>query len=273
MEISRITGQDRTAVMGILNITPDSFSDGGQYFSMDKALYRAESMVAEGAAILDIGGESTRPGSDSVGVREEIDRVIPVIEAVIKNMDVYVSCDTSKPEVASSAVKAGACMINDVAGFNDPGMRQAAAAAAAAVCIMHMSGTPRTMQSAPEYDDAAAEIKEFLHSRAALCEEDGIPAGNIIIDPGIGFGKTLEHNLRLLASIELLGAGRYPVMIGASRKSFLGMLLDIPVDERMPASIGIAGWCAVKGARIVRVHDVKETKQVLDIVAAVSNYE
>jgi len=272
MEISRITGSEGTAVMGILNITPDSFSDGGRYCSVDKALYRAEAMALEGAAIIDVGGESTRPGSTGVSVEEESDRVIPVIEAVVKNLDIHVSCDTAKPEVAGLALESGACMINDVTGFGESLMRKTAAGHGAAVCIMHMSGAPRTMQEAPVYSDAPQEIRGFLYERATLCESDGIPRENIIIDPGIGFGKRLDHNLQLLNKTGYFSE-QYPVLIGASRKSFIGMLLDIPVGKRMPASVAVACWSAVKGACVVRVHDVKETRQALDIIAAVSKYE
>jgi dihydropteroate synthase len=259
----------RPAIMGILNITPDSFSDGGVYFSADAARAGAEAMVAAGADILDIGGESTRPGAASVPVQEELDRVIPVLEALRDTVEVPLSVDTSKPEVMRAAVAAGAGMINDVNALQAPGAMAAAAEAAVPVCLMHMQGQPRTMQQAPRYRDVVAEVRDFLRQRAEACRQAGIPAERIVIDPGFGFGKSLSHNLSLLKHLEVFRELGYPLLVGLSRKSMLGQILDAPVTERLYASLAVGLMAAMAGARIIRVHDVGETRQVLQVYQAV----
>jgi dihydropteroate synthase len=258
--------------MGILNVTPDSFFDGGKYFNPKDALERARLMIQQGADIIDVGGESTRPGSSEVPIEEEINRVSTIIKQIKDNFSVKVSCDTSKPEVAAEAVASGADMINDVRGFRDPLMRKVAAETGAFVCIMHMRGNPDTMQNKPHYSDVLAEIKDFLYNQARVCEEDGIAPENIFIDPGIGFGKTLEHNLKILANADYFNE-KYPVLIGASRKSFLDKLLGIPVEERLPGSLAVAGFCVLKNVSILRVHDVKETKEVIEVIRALKENE
>lgn len=257
--------------MGILNVTSDSFFDGGKYLNQGDAFKRACRMVEEGADIIDVGGESTRPGVGEVPAEKEIKRVIPVIEKIKKELNVKISCDTSKYEVAERALEAGADMINDVRGFRDPEMRRVACNSNAAICIMHMQGNPRTMQNNPVYKDVISEIKDFLYTQAEICKEDSINTDNIIIDPGIGFGKTLEHNLKILANIELFD--KYPVMVGASRKSFLEKLLNAPVEERLPGSLSAAAYCALKNVSILRVHDVKPTKDVVKAIKALKEKE
>lgn len=253
------------AIMGILNVTADSFYDGGRYMNRDCALERARQMVREGADIIDVGGESTRPGSSGVPLDEELRRVIPVISSISEELDIKISCDTSKPEVASQALQAGAHIINDVTGFSNPEMRSVAASHGAVVCVMHMQGTPRTMQESPSYIDVVSEIKDYLYMRAGLCEESGIDRSSIIIDPGIGFGKTLEHNLRILSNIGSF-SGKYPVMIGASRKSFLENLFGDPPRQRLAGSLAAAGYTALNGVSILRVHDVIQTYQTVRLV-------
>jgi dihydropteroate synthase len=253
--------------MGVLNVTPDSFSDGGVH--ADRELEAALGMVAEGAAIVDIGGESTRPGADPVSLDEELERVIPVIEALRRESDVWISVDSSKPEVMTSAVAAGADLINDVRALREPGAMEAAAASGAAVCLMHMQGEPRSMQQAPAYDDVVAEVWSFLEGRIVACEAAGIPSERIGIDPGIGFGKTLEHNLTLLRATDALVAAGRPVLIGVSRKSMFGKLLDREVGERLPASLAAGLYAVGQGAKILRVHDVRETVDALRVVTAI----
>lgn len=256
-------------VMGILNLTPDSFSDGGRFNAPERALVRAREMVKEGASIIDVGGESTRPGAPDVSVEEELARVVPMIEAIAKFIDVPVSVDTSKPEVMRAAVAAGAGLINDVRALRAPGALEAAADLGVPVCLMHMQGQPRTMQAAPEYRDVVAQVREFLLERAAACQKAGIPRERILLDPGFGFGKTLEHNLRLLGATESFAATGYPLLVGMSRKSMIGQILDgAPVGERLHGSVAAALIAATKGARILRVHDVKPTAQALRVLAA-----
>ncbi len=256
-------------VMGILNLTPDSFSDGGRFNAPDRAIMRAREMVAEGAAIIDVGGESTRPGAPDVSIEEELGRVVPVIEAIASELAVPVSVDTSKPEVMRAAVAAGAGIINDVRALQEPGAREAAADLGVPVCLMHMQGRPRTMQDAPQYGDVVAEVRDFLLARAAACESAGIPRDRILLDPGFGFGKTLEHNLRLLAATDELVATGYPVLVGMSRKSMIGQILEgAPVEERLHGSVAAALIAAMKGARILRVHDVKPTADALRVFTA-----
>ena len=259
------------AVMGILNVTPDSFSDGGRFAARDDALRQADCMLADGADILDIGGESTRPGATGVGVDEELDRVIPVIEALAGITDKPVSIDTSKAGVMRAAVAAGASMINDVRALREEGALAAAAEAGVPVCLMHMQGQPRTMQQDPDYVDVVGEIEQFLTERVAACVEAGIPRGHIVLDPGFGFGKTVAHNVELLANLRQLTRSGLPVLAGLSRKSTLGKITGRDVDERVPASIAAAVIAVTNGASIVRVHDVAETVDALKVLTAVLN--
>ena len=260
----------RTAqIMGILNVTPDSFSDGGRFAGRDAALRRAERMVAEGAAIIDVGGESTRPGAEAVGVEEELERVIPVIEAIAAELPVPVSVDTSKAEVMRAAVAAGAGMINDVAALRGEGALAAAAGCNVPVCLMHMQGEPRTMQKSPHYDDVVNDVHAFLAERKAACVAAGIAAERVLVDPGFGFGKTLEHNLRLMKAVERFN-DLGPVLVGVSRKSMIGAILDdAPVEQRLNGSVALAAFAASKGARILRVHDVKESAEAVRVINAV----
>jgi dihydropteroate synthase len=260
----------RARVMGILNVTPDSFSDGGDFATREAALRHARQMVADGADLIDVGGESTRPGAPPVSVAEELDRVIPVIEALASELAVPVSVDTSKPEVMRAAVAAGAGLINDVAALRRPGALAAAAALRVPVCLMHMQGEPGTMQQDPAYGDVVAEVAAFLAGRLAACEAAGIPRERLLVDPGFGFGKTLAHNLALLRGLPRLASLGVPVLAGLSRKSMIGALLGgVPVGERLHGSVAAAVLAVERGAAIVRVHDVGPTVQALRIVAAV----
>jgi dihydropteroate synthase len=254
--------------MGVLNVTADSFSDGGRFRHLDAALAHGAALVAEGAAIVDVGGESTRPGAEPVGLQEELDRVVPVVEALASRLGAVISVDTMKPEVMTEAVKAGAGLINDVLALRAPGALDSAAASGAAVCLMHMQGTPRTMQTEPDYDDVAGEVGRFLHARAAACEAAGIAADRICIDPGFGFGKNLEHNLQLLAALPRLTAGRWPVLVGLSRKSMLGKLTGRAVTDRLAGSVALATIATLHGARIVRAHDVAATRDAVAVAWA-----
>lgn len=254
--------------MGILNITPDSFSDGGRFTALDAALVHAQQMATDGAAIIDIGGESTRPGAESVTEQEEIDRVVPVIEALHSTVDVPISVDTSKPGVMRAAVAAGAVMINDVRALQAEGALDAAAQLQQAVCLMHMRGQPATMQEAPRYDDVVAEVTQFLSVRVAECLQAGLGKDLIAVDPGFGFGKTTADNIELLANLrQLLDIG-VPLMIGVSRKSTLGAITGREVDGRLPASIAAAVIAVERGAHIVRAHDVAETVDALRVARA-----
>ena len=259
----------RPGVMGVLNVTPDSFSDGGDFFGVDRALHRAERMVEEGADILDIGGESTRPGAASVSVREEIERVVPVIEALGPRVSVPVSVDTSKPEVMRAAVNAGAGMINDVRALREPGALETAVEARVPVCLMHMQGEPRTMQAAPVYRAVVSEVRDFLRRRIEVCVNAGMAPDRIIVDPGFGFGKTLTHNLALLAGLGELCSLGSPILVGLSRKSMIGTLTARPVAERLAGSLAAAVLAVERGARLVRVHDVAATVDALRVVRAV----
>lgn len=259
----------RTRVMGILNVTPDSFSDGGEFLSLDRALRRALAMVEEGAAIIDVGGESTRPGAQPVPEAEELDRVIPVIEALAGTLSVPISVDTSKPGVMEAAARAGAGMINDVYALRRPGAIEAARATALPVCLMHMQGEPRTMQQDPRYGDVVGEVKRFLAQRMKACTAAGIPRERIIVDPGFGFGKTLAHNvglLRRLGEFQDLGV---PVLVGISRKSMLARVAGAPAMGRLYPSVAAAVIAAINGARIVRAHDVGPAVEALAMVDAV----
>ena len=261
-------------VMGVLNVTPDSFSDGGQFNSIDAALTQAERMVKDGASIIDVGGESTRPGAADVSAQEELDRVIPVIEVLSSNLDVVLSVDTSTPEVISSARAAGAHLINDVRALQKEGALKAAVEAQLPVCLMHMQGKPETMQANPEYGEVNDEVHDFLRDRIKACHQAGISLNQILIDPGFGFGKTLEHNIALLSELESLKALGAPILVGLSRKSMIGSLLnDRAVDGRLHGSISAATIAALRGADVLRVHDVKETVDALKIVAAVKEFE
>ncbi len=256
-------------VMGILNITPDSFSDGGRYLRPEPALARARQMVAEGAAIIDIGGESTRPGATAVDEQEELERVVPLVEKLATELPVPISVDTSKPAVMKAAVAAGAGLINDVYALRLPAAVETAAALGVPVCLMHMRGEPRTMQEAPHYDDVVAEVMTFLAQRVAVCEAAGIGRERLLLDPGFGFGKAMPHNLLLLRRLTELGALGLPLLVGLSRKSMIGALLDASAQERLHGSVAAAVIAAWQGANVVRVHDVKATVDAMKIVAAV----
>ncbi len=255
-------------VMGVLNVTPDSFSDGGQYLQLDAALRRAEIMVAQGAALVDVGGESTRPGAAPVSVQEELDRVLPVVERLARELPVPISVDTSKPEVMRETALAGAGLINDVRALQMPGALAAAAASGLPVCLMHLRGDPTTMQQEPVYADVVAEVRDFLAERVCACEAAGIARERILVDPGFGFGKTLEHNLNLLRHLDRFTDLAAGVLVGISRKSMIGALLDAPAGERLAGSLAAAVIAVWRGARIIRVHDVRETAQALRVCAA-----
>lgn len=256
-------------VMGVLNLTPDSFSDGGQYLNIEAALNRAREMVAEGADLIDVGGESTRPGAEPVPAQAELDRVIPVIERLHRDIDCAVSIDTVKPTVMRAACAAGAAMINDVSALGADGALEAARNSGAAVCLMHKQGEPRTMQQAPYYADVVTEVRSFLLDRAGQCEAAGIERDAIVIDPGFGFGKRLEHNLVLLARLETLADAGYPVLVGLSRKSMFGQIVGAPVDQRLAAGLAAATIAVLKGAAIVRTHDVRQTRDAVAVAAAI----
>lgn len=264
---------DVPAVMGILNVTPDSFSDGGRFAGRDSALRQAEAMSRDGAAIIDVGGESTRPGATDVSEQEELDRVLPVIEAVVDAVDVPVSIDTSKPAVMRAAVGAGAAMINDIRALREDGALEAAVELQRPVCLMHMQGQPRTMQRQPGYGDVVAEVAEFLAERVRACAAAGLAEDKIIVDPGFGFGKTPRHNIELLANLRQLRSVGRPILVGLSRKSTLGELTGRDVGDRLPASIAAAVFAVVEGAQIVRVHDVRETVDAMRVTAAVLELE
>ena len=256
-------------IMGVINVTPDSFSDGGRYATLDAALRQGERLAAEGADILDVGGESTRPGADEVGVAEEIDRVVPVIAALARHLDLPLSVDTNKPEVMRAAVAAGAGLINDIYALRRPGALAAAAELAVPVCLMHMRGTPETMQQAPRYTDPVAEVSAFLEERLAACAAVGIPRQRLLLDPGFGFGKTLAHNLALLAGLPTLAALGQPLLVGLSRKSMIGALTGREVGERLAGSLAAAVLAVERGARVIRVHDVAATRDALRVALAV----
>jgi dihydropteroate synthase len=255
-------------VMGVLNVTPDSFSDGGRFADVNAAVAHALRMIEEGAALIDVGGESTRPGAPAVDADEEIRRVVPVIEALAARTDVPISVDTSKPAVMTAAVRAGATLINDVRALREPGALEAAAASGAAICLMHMQGEPRTMQVDPRYGDVVTEVRDFLRERAERCIAAGIAADRVVIDPGIGFGKRLEHNLALLAGLPVLVALGWPVLVGVSRKSMFGTLLGRALDERVAGGVAMATAAVLSGARIVRTHDVAPTVDAVKVAVA-----
>jgi len=255
--------------MGILNVTPDSFSDGGQFFSQASAIAQAEAMVMAGVDIIDVGGESTRPGADDVAMEQELERVVPVIEAICQRFDTVVSIDSSKAEVIREACSVGAGMINDVRALREPGALSAALSAGVPVCLMHMQGQPRTMQAAPRYNDVLTEVADFLRQRVRCCVEAGIAESQILIDPGFGFGKNLEHNLTLITGLEALSCIA-PVVAGLSRKRMLGQILGDDTVDRTVASTTAALLCIQHGAQIVRVHDVEPMVQALSVHRAVN---
>ena len=255
-------------IMGILNVTPDSFSDGGQFFGEDVALKQAKQMVVDGATVVDVGGESTRPGATVVSVEREIERVIPVIEAIESEIDVVISIDTSKPEVMRAAIAAGAGLINDVQALRVNGALDAAFELEVPVCLMHAQGTPKTMQERPHYEDVVAEVTSFLLERVEICEAHGIKRDKLIVDPGFGFGKRARHNLRLMKYLERIVHLDLPVLVGISRKSIIGELLNVSMEERLSGSLAMASLAVWKGAKLIRTHDVKETAQAVNL----SNY-
>lgn len=262
-------------IMAVLNTTPDSFSDGGQLYGnsdcldMSLVLGRVETLIVEGADIVDVGGESTRPNSVPVSADEELDRVVPIIEGITANFDVPISVDTSTPVVIQESAAAGAAMINDVRALQRPEALVAAASTGLPVCLMHMAGEPETMQGDPRYKDVVKEVKEFLLTRVNACEQAGIARHNILLDPGFGFGKTLEHNLTLFRALPELGSLGFPLLVGVSRKSMIGAILDKPVDQRMVGSVALAMLAAQQGVGVLRVHDVAATVDALKIMNAV----
>jgi len=258
---------DRPVVMGVINVTPDSFSDGGQFLELPAALARAQELVAEGAAIVDVGGESTRPGAAPVDESEELRRVIPLIERLAGSLAVPVSVDTCKPAVMRRVIAAGASLVNDVSALRAAGALAAVAESGAAVCLMHMQGEPRTMQDAPHYDDVVAEVRAFLKARVAACEQAGIPRSRLVVDPGFGFGKSLEHNLALLRGMPEFASDGLPVLAGLSRKRMIGALTGRADGDRLAGSLAAAVIASMNGARIIRAHDVRETVDALRIVA------
>ncbi|WP_353244070.1 dihydropteroate synthase [Providencia sp.] len=253
-------------VMGILNVTPDSFSDGGTHNRYHDALEHVAKMVQEGATIIDIGGESTRPGAAEVSVSEELDRVVPVVEAIAKRFDVWISVDTSKAQVMAEAAKAGMHIINDIRSLHEPDALSVAAQTGLPVCIMHMQGQPRTMQEAPDYENVVREVQAYLDGEITRCVAAGIERQQIILDPGFGFGKNLSHNYQLLANLEQFHNFGLPLLAGMSRKSMIGQLLNVPPQERLAGSLSCAVIAAMQGAHIIRVHDVKETVQAMQVV-------
>ncbi|EGU40696.1 dihydropteroate synthase [Vibrio scophthalmi LMG 19158] len=273
----KITANNKTLdlsqhhVMAILNVTPDSFSDGGQFHSLDKALMQAEKMIKAGVSIIDIGGESTRPGAPDVTLEEELARVIPVIKAIRAKYDVWISIDTSKAEVMRQAIAAGADIINDVRSLREPGALEVAAHAGLPICLMHMQGQPRSMQTNPHYDDLLQEVGDFLQERIDACEAVGIAREQLILDPGFGFGKTLAHNYQMLAHLERFHQFNLPLLAGMSRKSMLFKLLDKAPSECVAASVSCATIAAMKGAQIIRVHDFEQTLDAVKVVSATLN--
>ncbi len=264
-----IISTGKTRIMGVLNVTPDSFSDGGQFMDTATAVAHARTMVAEGAHIIDVGGESTRPGASPVSAEQEIARVVPVVEALARELDVCISVDTSKPQVITAAVRAGASLVNDVRALQEPGALEAAAETDAWICLMHMQGQPRTMQANPRYNAVLTDVRDFLLDRVRVCVNAGIERERLILDPGFGFGKTLENNLDLLANLGVLQATGHPVLVGVSRKSMIGTITGRDAGERVHGSVAAAVIAAMQGAAIVRVHDVAATADGLKICEAV----
>ncbi len=255
-------------VMGILNVTPDSFSDGGRHNRIDLALKHAQAMIAAGATILDIGGESTRPGAAEVSEDEELSRVVPVVDAISQRMEVWISVDTSKAAVIRETAKAGAHLINDIRSLQEPGALSAAAASGLPVCLMHMQGQPKTMQHAPRYENLINEVNTYFSEQIARCMSAGISKSQLLLDPGFGFGKNLTHNYQLLARLAEFHHFGLPLLVGMSRKSMVGQLLQVPPEQRVTGSVACAVIAAMQGAQIIRVHDVKETVEAMRIVEA-----
>ena len=268
---NRVLDLAHTHVMGILNVTPDSFSDGGRFAALDAALRHAEAMVQAGATLIDVGGESTRPGAPVVSPQAELDRVAPVVERIARELDVIISVDTSAPMVMTEVARLGAGLINDVRSLRREGALQAAAATGLPVCLMHMLGEPGDMQDNPHYDDLVGEVSAFLADGMARCAAVGIGPERIVLDPGFGFAKTLQHNLSLFKHMEALHALGRPLLVGVSRKSMVGQTLGRPVAERLYGSLALAALAMTKGARILRVHDVAETVDVVRMIAAVDS--
>ncbi|RRV13857.1 dihydropteroate synthase [Stutzerimonas xanthomarina] len=266
---SRVLDLSRPHVMGILNVTPDSFSDGGRFAEREAALRHAEAMAVAGATLIDVGGESTRPGARAVSPTEELERVAPIIEMIARELDVVVSVDTSTPAVIRECARLGAGLINDVRSLQRDGALDAAADAGLPVCLMHMRGEPGDMQRDPRYDDVVEEVCSFLEQRMGACAAAGIPRDRIVLDPGFGFAKTLSHNLVLFRRMEVLHRLGRPLLVGVSRKSMIGAVLGRPVEERLYGSLALAALAVGKGAQIVRVHDVAETVDVVRMIAAV----
>jgi dihydropteroate synthase len=260
----------RTHIMGILNVTPDSFSDGGKFFNFEQATDQGMKMADEGADIIDVGGESTRPGSDPVSLEEELSRVIPVIESLAKKIDIPISIDTYKSEVAQRALDAGAEMINDISALRfDPKMKEVASESKVPLVLMHILGTPKEMQKDPSYREVIAEITEYLNESIQIAEKAGIEKNKLIIDPGIGFGKRPQDNLNILKNLKRFSILGCPILVGSSRKSFIGKILNLPVEERLEGSLAALAVAVVNGANLVRVHDVKESRRVAEVVDAV----
>ncbi|WP_109399657.1 dihydropteroate synthase [Proteus sp. TJ1640] len=255
-------------VMGILNVTPDSFSDGGTHNSLNDAVDHAAKLIAEGATIIDIGGESTRPGASDVSIDEELQRVVPVVEAIRQRFDIWISVDTSKAQVITESANVGASIINDIRSLQEPGALEAAAKTGLPVCIMHMQGNPKTMQQSPHYENVMMDIDRFLQENIQRCVDAGIEKNQIILDPGFGFGKNLAHNYQLLAHLSELHHFGLPILAGMSRKSMVGQLLNVPPQERVAGSVACAVIAAMQGAQIIRVHDVKETVDAMKVVQA-----
>ena len=265
---------ERGIIMGIINTTPDSFSDGGRFESSETAIQRAIELENEGASIIDFGGESTRPGAEKVSVKEELNRILPVVEKFveIRSPQTLISIDTSKAEVAEAGLAAGADIINDVTGFSDPAMRKVAAESKCGIVIMHMAGNPRTMQISPNYSNVTAEVITFLNEQIALCESDGISRERIIVDPGIGFGKSLEHNLELIRSIPQITKIKRPLLIGASLKTFIGKILENDdINEREWPTVALTSYCREQGATLFRVHSVKQNLDAMLMTEAIIN--
>jgi dihydropteroate synthase len=256
----------RPLLMGILNITPDSFSDGGQYLTLDEALKRAHQMIEEGVDIIDIGGESTRPGSEPVSVDEELKRIMPIIEALKKKSDIAISVDTYKPQVMKAVIDLDVAMINDIYALSQPGAIDTIKHSNVGICLMHMQGTPKTMQVNPHYTNVVSEVKLFLDARVKHLISEGIDKSRMILDPGFGFGKTFEHNIALLQNLESFESIELPLLVGLSRKSFIRKILNDDYDDHLSGSISAAIFSVIKGAKILRVHDVKETKSALKII-------
>lgn len=255
-------------VMGILNVTPDSFSDGGRHNTLVEAIRHANEMINAGATIIDVGGESTRPGATEVSAEEELERVVPVIEAIAQRFEVWISVDTSKPEVITESAQAGVHIINDIRSLSEPGALEAAAESALPVCLMHMQGTPGTMQEAPSYLDVCQDVGDFFTYQIARCEAAGITKEKLLLDPGFGFGKNLTHNYQLLAKLSTFHRFNLPLLVGMSRKSMIGQLLNVGPGQRLSGSLACAVVAAMQGAHILRVHDVKETVEALRVVEA-----